>query len=142
MDSVPSKEPQLQPISPSSYIPPHRRHSNDSLAPNPKTNPVSPIRNPQDKPVSISLEAVEDAWADCRKYGVFAIWNGPSKDFPHLMDWLKENCQEQVSIFHHSENTLYLKCEDEWVKKEFITAVEFFSMDSALNLLIGFIIFI
>ena len=126
MDSVPSKETQLPPISPSSYIPPHRRLSNNPRSPNPKTSPRSPNLNLQDKPISVKIEATEEAWSDCHKYGVFAIWNGPSKDFPHLMDWLKVNCQEQVSIFHHSDNILYLKCEEEWVKKDFISAADCF----------------
>lgn len=42
------------------------------------------------------------------------------------MEWLEDNCQDQVSIFHHSENILFLKCEEEFIKKEFISISECF----------------
>ena len=74
----------------------------------------------------IDIDDVEESWIECLKKGIFAIWTGPSKDIHLLMEWLSGNCQEQVSIFHHLDNVLFLKCEEESVKDEFIVVSECF----------------
>ena len=95
---------------PSSYIPPHRR---------------SPVKT-ADKPIRISIKEVEDTWSECLKGGVFAIWTGPLKKLSLLSDWLEENCEDQVRIYHYSDRILYLQCEEESVKKAFVSVSECF----------------
>ena len=77
---------------------------------------ISPVKI-ADKPIKISIKEVEDNWSECLKGGVFAIWSGPLRDLPLLADWLEENCEDQVSIFHYSDRILYLHCEEESIKK-------------------------
>ena len=128
--SIPSNPPDvkvdLKSVPSPIYIPPHRRLNNHSHTSNPNYSLGlwQPILI--DKPVYITIDDVEESWLDCLKKGIFAIWTGPSKDIHLLMDWLSDNCQEQVSIFHHHENVLFLKCEEESVKKEFIVVSECF----------------
>lgn len=84
----------LKPVSPPTYIPPHRRLNNSSHSPNPNYFHGSAQPNSRDKPVHISIDDVENSWLDCLKKGIFAIWTGPSKDIHPLMEWLSSNCQE------------------------------------------------
>ena len=116
----------LKSVSSPTYIPPHRRSKHQTHTANPNDPLESKQPNPTDKPVNIIIKDVEEAWFDCKKKGVFAIWTGPVTDIHPLINWLADKCQEQVSIFHHHENVLFLKCEEEAVKKEFIAVSECF----------------
>ena len=106
--------------SPRSYIPPHRRCNTRS----PPINPSPPHRSFSHKleyeAISISSKEVEATWDKCQKRGIFAIWNGPQEELPLLIDWLEENCEDQVSISSFSTNALFLQCLDESIKKEFL----------------------
>ena len=119
-------EPISAPISSPTYIPPHRRLPSAFHQDRSQNSPTAPSTSLQDRALNIASEAIDETWSDCIKKGVFAIWNGSSKDIHPLIDWLNDNCQGQVSIFHHLENILFLKCEEESIKKEFVSVSECF----------------
>jgi len=109
-----------------SYIPPYRQNSQKPLSPNPKfLAGLTPLKS-SNKTTKILIKEVEEAWSECLKGGIFAIWNCPLRDFPVLSGWLEENYENQVSIFHYSNRIVYLQCEEESVKKEFISVSKCF----------------
>ena len=113
-------------VSPGSYIPPHRRTPSIPPPSNPSPSSRSSLRLKRNKPISLSRKTIEASWDKCLKGGVFAIWNEPREEFPLLFDWLEEHCEEQVSISSYSDNTLFLQCANESIRKEFLLATNCF----------------
>lgn len=105
------------------YIPPHKRGLHAQ-----KESDFS-----DENTLIISNQDNEECWLGCQNFGIFTYWTGPKNEVIHLMDWLEDQCDGQVSISRYSENLIYLSCGSSNLKKELLNFFECFYKGHALG---------
>ena len=110
-----SREKTLSKLPQSVYIPPHRRNSGKPLQ-----EIISNEASTEEDFLIISNQISEESWQECSEVGIFAYWNGPSKELPNVTEWFEEFCGDQVSISQHSDRLIYVLCKNTDIKTELL----------------------